>query len=160
MTATMTFRNLDIEPEAPVEEWGVAGILTALERGGITQWRAIAAAVMADPWGRAARQLQQALTCVDADSGFDESGVVYTMRQVVTNSRSRAEADERRAVAGRVRDMVDRSGLAAGEFASCVGTSASRLSTYMSGKVCPSAAMMLRMERVSSTIYGRTTARG
>ncbi len=150
MTAKMTFRNLDVDADAPVEQWGVAGILTALERGGITQWRAIAAVVMADPWGRAARQLEQALACVDAESGFDESGVVYTMRQVVTNSRSRAEADERRAVAGRVRDMVDRSGLPAGEFAARVGTSASRLSTYLSGKVCPSAAMMLRMDRVSS----------
>jgi transcriptional regulator with XRE-family HTH domain len=35
-------------------------------------------------------------------------------------------------------------------MARLVGTSASRLSTYMSGKVSPSAAMLIRIERVGS----------
>ncbi|MFD2862989.1 helix-turn-helix domain-containing protein [Salininema proteolyticum] len=34
------------------------------------------------------------------------------------------------------------------EFAERIGTSASRLSTYISGKVMPSAALMVRIRRV------------
>lgn len=41
------------------------------------------------------------------------------------------------------------SGLSRAEFASRVGTSASRLSTYVSGRVTPSAALLLRMRRVA-----------
>jgi transcriptional regulator with XRE-family HTH domain len=39
--------------------------------------------------------------------------------------------------------------MTAGRFADLVGTSASRLSTYMSGKVTPSAAMLVRIERMA-----------
>ena len=52
--------------------------------------------------------------------------------------------------AARVRAAVDRSGLTNAQFAELVGTSASRLSTYLSGKVTPSAALLLRMERAAS----------
>jgi transcriptional regulator with XRE-family HTH domain len=38
------------------------------------------------------------------------------------------------------------------EFASQIGTSTSRLSTYATGKVTPSAALMLRMSRVAGEI--------
>jgi len=31
----MTFRNIDVSPDAPVEEWGFEGMLCALERGDI-----------------------------------------------------------------------------------------------------------------------------
>jgi transcriptional regulator with XRE-family HTH domain len=48
-----------------------------------------------------------------------------------------------------VRQLIRESGLTAASFASRAGTSASRLSTYASGKVVPSAAMMLRLERVA-----------
>lgn len=41
------------------------------------------------------------------------------------------------------------SGLSKSEFASRIGTSASRLSTYLSGSVTPSASLLLRMQTVS-----------
>lgn len=49
-------------------------------------------------------------------------------------------------MAARVRAAVDRSGLTNAQFAALVGTSASRLSTYLSGQVTPSAAMLVRIE--------------
>jgi transcriptional regulator with XRE-family HTH domain len=45
-----------------------------------------------------------------------------------------------------VRRLVDESGLTRADFASRIGTSASRLSTYVNGKVTPSAALLLRMK--------------
>ena len=41
---------------------------------------------------------------------------------------------------------VERSGLTKSEFAALVGTSASRLSTYLGGKVTPSAALLIRID--------------
>jgi transcriptional regulator with XRE-family HTH domain len=46
-----------------------------------------------------------------------------------------------------VRHAIESSGLTAADFAASIGTSASRLSTYANGKVIPSAAMLLRIER-------------
>jgi transcriptional regulator with XRE-family HTH domain len=45
--------------------------------------------------------------------------------------------------------LVRASGLTRAEFASRIGTSASRLSTYVTGKVTPSAALLVRMRDVS-----------
>jgi transcriptional regulator with XRE-family HTH domain len=42
------------------------------------------------------------------------------------------------------------SGLSRAEFAARIGTSPSRLSTYATGKVVPSAAMLVRMRRQAS----------
>ncbi|MGE5281113.1 MAG: helix-turn-helix domain-containing protein [Chloroflexota bacterium] len=61
----------------------------------------------------------------------------------------KSDTEERRAVAAEVDRLVRESGLSRAEFASGIGTSASRLSTYATGKVTPSAALMVRMRRVS-----------
>jgi transcriptional regulator with XRE-family HTH domain len=52
-------------------------------------------------------------------------------------------------VAAEIRDLVARSGLPRQDFALRLGTSRPRLSTYMSGKVTPSAAMMPRIRRAT-----------
>jgi transcriptional regulator with XRE-family HTH domain len=51
-------------------------------------------------------------------------------------------------VAAEIRRAVARSGLTRAEFASRVGTSASRLSTYATGRVSPSATLMVRIRRL------------
>jgi transcriptional regulator with XRE-family HTH domain len=71
------------------------------------------------------------------------------METVLSRARERAEASERAAVAAEIREAVRLSGLSRAEFASRIGTSASRLSTYASGKVTPSATLMLRIRRVA-----------
>lgn len=78
-------------------------------------------------------------------------GVADAMERVVRNARDQAEADERRAVAAEIGRLIDASGLTRAEFASRIGTSTSRLSTYANGKVTPSASLLVRMGRVAFT---------
>ncbi|WP_051393505.1 helix-turn-helix domain-containing protein [Glycomyces arizonensis] len=73
-------------------------------------------------------------------------GVANLMGRVLRSARGAAE---RETVAGSVRQAVAESGLTRAEFASRIGTSVSRLSTYATGKVVPSAVLMVRIDRVA-----------
>jgi DNA-binding transcriptional regulator YiaG len=68
---------------------------------------------------------------------------------VVSRARKLAADSEREDVASEVRELGGRSGLSKQDFAERISTSRTRLSTYMSGKVVPSAALMVRMRRVA-----------
>jgi DNA-binding transcriptional regulator YiaG len=140
---TLAFRNVDVSSADPVSAWPLEAIQTALERGGLGDWRRLAAAIRADPWGPVARRIEELLAY------SRPYGVAPAFERAIAQSRAAAEAAEREAVAVEVRELVDRSGLSQAEFASRVGTSASRLSTYASGKVTPSAALLLRMRHVA-----------
>ncbi|RYF38745.1 MAG: XRE family transcriptional regulator [Comamonadaceae bacterium] len=61
------------------------------------------------------------------------------------------EGAARTEVLGRLLGYLKQSGLSARQFASALGTSAPRLSTYLSGKVVPSAVLMVRAEAVAAT---------
>jgi DNA-binding transcriptional regulator YiaG len=79
------------------------------------------------------------------------------MERAIEAARQQAARSEVEEVADRIRALREASGLAVGEFASLVGTSRPRMSTYLAGKVVPSAAMLIRMERaarLSSTSTG------
>jgi ribosome-binding protein aMBF1 (putative translation factor) len=143
MTMTLAFRNLTISPQAPVSQWPTEAVQTALERGDLADWHRVAAEIQADPWGTTARQVEEVL------SHSRPYGVAEAMQTVVSRARKRAEANERAAVAAAIREAIERSGLSQAEFASRVGTSPSRLSTYASGKVTPSATLMLRISRAA-----------
>ena len=140
MTA-LAFRNVDASPDDPVVDWPLEAVQTALERGGLPHWRRLASAIRAQPWGQVARRVEEAL------SYSRPYGVAEAMERVIARARSDAETDERRAVADEVDRLIRDSGLSRAEFASRIGTSASRLSTYATGKVTPSAALMVRMRR-------------
>ena len=140
---TLAFRNLTISPQAPVSQWPTEAVQTALERGDLADWHRVAAEIQADPWGTTARQVEEVL------SHSRPYGVAEAMQTVVSRARKRAEANERAAVAAAIREAIERSGLSQAEFASRVGTSPSRLSTYASGKVTPSATLMLRISRAA-----------
>lgn len=58
-----------------------------------------------------------------------------------------------------MRDAVASTGLTDAEFARRVGTSASRLSTYLSGKVTPSSAMLVRIQRLAGRSEDRPDRR-
>jgi DNA-binding transcriptional regulator YiaG len=137
----LAFRNVDASPGDPISEWPQEAIQTALERGGLSHWRRLAEAVRAEPWGPVARRIEEVL------SYSRPYGVAPALERVVSRVREDAEAAEREAVAAEVRGLVRQSGLSRAEFASRIGTSASRLSTYATGKVTPSAALLLRMRR-------------
>ncbi|MST31728.1 hypothetical protein GHK86_03170 [Acidimicrobiaceae bacterium USS-CC1] len=74
----------------------------------------------------------------------------------MADARRQAEAAERAAVAEEVAALVRASGWSQRESAQRIGTSAPRLSTYLSGKVVPSAALMVRMRRVARRAEDRT----
>jgi DNA-binding transcriptional regulator YiaG len=141
--SALAFRNVESSPQDPVDSWPVEAIQTGLERGGLSEWRRLATAVRGDPWGPLTRTVEEVLAY------SRPFGVAEAMERVIARARRAAEEDERCAVAQQVRRVIERSGMSRADFASRAGTSASRLSTYATGKVVPSAALMLRMERVS-----------
>ena len=138
----LQFRNLTVTPADPVEEWGFEGLLAAVDRGGISDWRKIEVAVDREPWGEVAQTLGEVLACAE------DLEAAEVVRAAVALARERAETAERREVAETLRSYVVRSGLNQHQFAKRIGTSASRLSTYLSGKVSPSAALVVRARRV------------
>lgn len=136
------FRNIEATPDDPESEWHLEGIQAALERGDLSHWRRLAAEVRRDPWGEVSQELAEVLT-------FSRPyGVASVMDAVIRSSRDDAVRRERDVVAAEVRGLREASGLSGREFASRIGTSPSRLSTYASGKVVPSAALMVRMRQV------------
>lgn len=141
---SLAFRNIDVDPDDPVETWPTEGVLTALERGGLTHWRRLAAAVRADPWGPVARRVEEALSVTRP------YGAAELMEDAIAAARSRTEGRERAEVAAEIAELVRASGMTRADFARSIGTSASRLSTYVGGSVTPSAAMLVRMRRVAA----------
>jgi DNA-binding transcriptional regulator YiaG len=142
--SALKFRNITASVDDPVETWPFEGILAALERGTLPDWRRLAAAIRADPWGPVA---QQVLEAVQLSRPY---GTTELLTTVIERARQDATEAEREQVAAEIRNLVARSGLSKKEFALRLGTSRPRLSTYMSGKVTPSAALMLRMRRVTA----------
>lgn len=142
--AQLAFRNVDASPAEPVERWPYEGLVAAIERGQISHWARIARSVRRDPWGQVARDVE-----AYAQYG-DDDGVISLLMESIRRARAQAERAERAEVARRVREAIALSGLSAERFAKSVGTSASRLSTYRSGAVTPSAAMLVRIERAGS----------
>lgn len=139
----LTFRNLTTAPEEPLERWPSEAVTTALERGDLRDLAHLASAVTADPWGRTARQIEEAL------GHTRPYGVAELMEAAIRRARWRAQSAERAAVAAELRELIAQSGLSRAEFASRMGTSRSRLSTYVTGTVVPSAALMVRARGIA-----------
>jgi predicted XRE-type DNA-binding protein len=151
MTTALKFRNITASPNDPVETWPFEGVLAAVERGSLPDWRRLARAIQADPWGPVA---QQVLEAIHLSRPY---GTTELLEGVVSRARGLAADSERAEVAAEVRNLVSGSGLSQQEFAERLGTSRSRLSTYMSGKVVPSATLIVRMRRVASHASGAAT---
>ena len=135
---TVAFRNVSSRPSDPVESWSTEAVQAALERGGLAEWRLLVEAVGADPWGRTARQIEEVL---DHSRPF---GTAELLERAIEAARARTAAEERAAVAAELRELVRRSGLLQADFARRLGTSASRMSSYVNGAVVPSATLMVR----------------
>jgi DNA-binding transcriptional regulator YiaG len=142
--SALKFRNITASVDDPVETWPFEGILAAVERGTLPDWRRLADAVRADPWGPVAQQILEA---IELSRPYGTSELLTT---VIARARRETADAEREQVAGEIRDLVARSGLSQQDFALRLGTSRPRLSTYMSGKVTPSASLMIRIRRVSA----------
>ncbi len=143
--STLKFRNVDADPRDPVATWPYEALVAAVERGGLSDWRRIVIEVRRDPWGSVARDLEAYLAYAEPH------GAARLLARALERAREAAKDDERAEVAERVRKLVAASGLSRAEFALRSGTSQSRLSTYCSGSVTPSAALLVRFERVAES---------
>lgn len=150
----VTFRNVDADPSDPVETWPYEALVTAIERGGISDWVRITSAVDADPWGEVARQVEEYL------SYARPYGVAPLLERAVARARVQAERRERAEVAAEVARLTDASGLPLAQIARMIGTSRPRLSTYRSGAVTPSAAMLVRLREMVARRHADTGGHG
>lgn len=118
-------------------------LLAAFASGDVLLWRRLVAAALAEPWAGRADGHLALLDQAERPSEF------ASVRALAEMARRIAEEDERRAVADHIRTTIASTGLTQREFATLVGTSPSRLSTYVTGSVTPSAAMLLRINRMA-----------
>ena len=144
----VAFRNVDASPTDDVRTWPYEALVAVIDRGLVPDWQPIFAELRRSPWGRVARRVEHYLS-------YREPGPASTLFALaVEYTRAQVDRFDRAEAAARVRKAVDRSGLTKAEFARLVGTSASRLSTYLNGKVTPSAAMLIRIERTAEITHG------
>lgn len=141
----VAFRNVDASPEDDVRTWPYEALVTVIDRGLVGDWQPIFAELRRSPRGELARRVERYLSYREPD------GVSALFGLAIENARKEAEKADQAEVAARVRSAVARSELTKAEFARRVGTSASRLSTYLNGKVTPSAAMLVRIERTAGS---------
>jgi len=139
------FRNVDASFDDDVRTWPYEALATVVDRGLVPDWQPLLAEIRRSPWGAVARRVERHLSYREPD------GVGTLFALAIERARSQVEQADREQVAARVRAAIERSGLTRSQFASLVGTSASRLSTYASGRVTPSAALLVRFERVGDT---------
>lgn len=127
-----------------IREWTADDIAAAIDTGGLDDWRSILTTIGDDPWCPIAQHLHKAIP--DAA----DKGAATALREALQSVRKRVEAEEHQDVAERVTGYIASTGLTQRAFAARIGTSPSRLSTYANGSVTPSAAMMLRIAKVSA----------
>ena len=139
MSSALKFRNITASPEDPVETWPFEGVLAAVERGTVPNWRRLTQAIKADPWGPVAAQVLEAVrlsrpygTTELLEGATARRGNWPPIRSAPKWPPRCGKPEPNAPIAARIR-RANR------------GTSRTRLSTYMSGRVIPSAALMVRM---------------
>ena len=140
MTVPLRFRNLDIDPNSPVDHWGFEGLSSAIERGNLDDWRRIVNEIRHTPYGAVASDLDDALSVANGKGGAP------FLARALSDARTGPGAT----VARRMRHDVRRTGLTLRQFAAFLGTSHSRLSTYLAGSVTPSAAIAVKSARLGA----------
>nr|WP_218875695.1 helix-turn-helix transcriptional regulator [Janibacter alkaliphilus] len=136
---TTAFRHVDVDPASPVGSWPYEALVACIERGGVRDWARLTTAIAEEPWGDVARQVELIVADVRP------YGVGPLLQRAIERSRDEARRHEGEVVASEVAALVRRSGMSLAALAARLGTSGSRLSTYRSGQVVPSATFMVRL---------------
>ncbi|GAA3661869.1 hypothetical protein GCM10022237_22140 [Nocardioides ginsengisoli] len=123
-----------------------ADILAGLSAGHLPRWRQHAALVVADPWAGPGATW---LGLLDPER---DAFAVAGLTAVVDHAQRTAAERERTAVVRHIRRAIAESGVSQREFARLIGTSQSRLSTYASGTVVPSATMLVRISQIAASL--------
>ena len=137
----------DIDPRHPAPIPTTPNdLLMTVERRGADVWRQILANIAVHPWGTPAVGLAE----LARTAGLEIPA--QAIERCATVYRHRTADSERADVAKEIRRLVAISGCSQRQFAQYLGTSAPRLSTYVSGRVTPSATMMLRIKTQSAAL--------
>ncbi|GAA1061858.1 helix-turn-helix domain-containing protein [Agromyces bracchium] len=137
----LRFRNLEVTPEDPVDRWGAEGMLAAIDRGGVDDWRKIILAIRVAPYGPVAADLEEALELAES------RGSAQLLRSALEGARQTPE----QRVIERLRMLAFETDMSQGDLAARIGTSRTRLNSYLSGAVMPSAALVERVAEVGRT---------
>lgn len=139
---TVSFRNIDVNEGASLEAWPAEAIEILIDRGGLSDWRRLASALAADPWGPLSRAVEQAI-------GLDcHYGVDRIMEQILQRNRSRSTLAGRQRYADHLRELRHAAGLSMRQLAQLTGTSAARISDYENARVAPTTDVLARLEDV------------
>jgi DNA-binding transcriptional regulator YiaG len=138
-----TFRNVDFDPSLRVEDWPVEELETVMDRGSLSDWRRLAAAIRRDPWGPVARNI------ADLAEPGAHYGVDALMLNVIRRAREQVDLNGRADYAAQIRSWREQTGMTLREFARAAGTSASRLSDYENAKVAPTTDVLGRLAHVA-----------
>ncbi len=140
---TVHFRNLDFDASLPMDEWPAEAIETVIDRGSLSDWRALANAIRENPWGPAARTTE---TVVGWGGHY---GVDSLMTRVIDRAREEVTLRGRADYARQIRGWREQTGMTLREFARAAGTSAPRLSAYEKAQVAPTTDVLGRLARVA-----------
>jgi len=143
---TMQFRNLDFDPDAPLDLWPAEAIETLMDRGSMSDWRRLADTIRQTPWGPAARTAEAV-----AEWG-EHYGVDALMSNVIRHAREEVTQRGRAKYAAQIRSWRAQTGMTLRQFALAAGTSASRLSAYENAKVSPTTDVLGRLHHVAAPI--------
>ena len=137
------FRNLTTTWHDPIDQWPYEAVVQTMERGLVSDWQPILKDLQARPFGRIASYVAHYA------KDPEDKAVAALFSDALRRARLAQEETERDEVIRRIRRSIEATELSQADFARAIGTSASRLSTYLSGQVTPSAVMLVRMENVA-----------
>ena len=140
---TVRFRNVEVDPDTPVQELPAEAIETVIDRGSLSDWRILGQAIRADPWGRVARIAEQIA------SSDEHYGIDALITEMVRRAREEVESAGRRHYADQIRSWRTEAGMSLRELARAAGTSAPRLSAYENAKVAPTTDVLGRLHHAA-----------
>lgn len=139
------FRNLDFDRTKPMDQWPAEAIETIVDRGSLSDWRQLARAIRANPWGPAAR------TTETIASWGEHYGIDVLLTNVIRHAREHITLAGRAEYAAQIRSWRTRSAMTLRQLARAAGTSPSRLSDYENAKVAPTTDVLARLSHAAST---------
>lgn len=140
---SLLFRNLDFDPDTPMDAWPAEAIETVIDRGALSDWRRLATAIRRNPWGPAAR------TAEKVTSWGEHYGVDALITAAIRRAREEVGLRGRAEYATQIRAWRTEAGMSLRRFAEEAGTSASRLSDYENAKVAPTTDVLARLRHVA-----------
>ena len=140
---TVSFRNVDLDVGAPMDDWPGEAIETLIDRGSLSDWRRLGGAIRDNPWGPTARTAETVI------SWEEHYGVDRLLDNVIRHAREDVALRGRAEYAAQIRSWRAQTGMTLRQFARAAGTSASRLSDYENAKVAPTTDVLGRLRYVA-----------